>query len=139
MNTKPLIFFLKVSDNPSKLKRICDLIQQHFMHGNRLLIAVHNAEAAQYIDQLLWRMPEESFLPHVIAQEKSSEQIVITTKNGNLNNAAILLNLCPEIPSMCDFFEKIYDLYDETQPGKLALSQKRQADYQAADYSWTLI
>lgn len=136
---KSPIFFLKVADNSSKLKRLCDVIQEHFLEGVHIQISVPSAEAATYIDQLLWRLPEESFLPHFIVHEKSSAQIVITTKPENLNKATILFNLCPEVPPMSDFFEKIYDLYDETQPSKLALSQQRQSAYQAAGHSISLL
>lgn len=110
------------------------MTQHHFLQGDSILIVVPNQEAAVFIDQLLWKRPEESFLPHVIASSPIKERVVITTRKENLNKARVLFNLCPEACPFANEFEEVYELHDETQADKLELSQKRRDTYVAAGY-----
>lgn len=123
------VVFLHVKDNHAKQKMLFGAIQNKFEQQKRILIAVPNDQAAQYMDQLLWQFLPESFLPHCITLEPTDEPIAITTLHKNLNQASILFNLCPEISTLHSQFETIYELLDATRPDKLSLSQKRQQDY----------
>ena len=88
-----------------------------------------NQEAAQFVDHLLWRLPEESFIPHCISEVPLDEWIVISPKNENLNRAEILFNLSPKANPHYTVFKKVYDFFDETDPMKTELSKQRQAFY----------
>lgn len=127
----PRVIFIPVKDNSSKLNAICQTVQNHFDRKNAVLITVPNNEAAEYVDQLLWRMPEESFLPHQIAVNATKELIAITTIGANINGARILFNLCPQAIPFFQEFEAIYELDDATHPNKAMLSQQRKAFYAA--------
>lgn len=129
------IYFVKVADNKAKLNCICNTVQGQFDKGNRVLITVPNNEAAQYIDVLLWRQPEESFLPHTIASGQTREAVVITTDPKNHNKADVLLNLCAGCSPIAGEFASIYELHDESAPGKAELSQQRAAAYQSQGYA----
>ncbi len=94
-----------------------------------MLITVSGHEAAKYIDDLLWRMPEESFLPHSIIDSPSNEHIAITLSHENLNNASILFNLQTAPFAMFEQFSTLYEFYDESQPAKAELSQQRMKAY----------
>lgn len=131
---KTIITFLKVSDNQSKLLRICETIKSHFERGHSILITVGSEEVAQFIDNLLWRIPEESFLPHEKGNKSTKEAILITTTQENLNNASVLFNLCASASQLCAQFDHIYELLDETHEAKLAASQARLTAYKAAGY-----
>jgi DNA polymerase IIIc chi subunit len=131
----PRVCFIRVGDNASKLNQICSLVHRHFLKNERILIPVPSQEAAAYIDQLLWKMPEESFLPHAIVNIPCQERIVITTTTlSNINQAAIIINLLPALhvnpaPAHC-----IYELLDLTSAEKEAASRKKEAAYRAAGY-----
>ncbi len=128
--TSPIIVFLCVADNAAKSTRICKMARHYFEQGQRILITASSNEAAQYIDLLLWRLPEEGFIPHVISDQSAEAAIVITTTQMNLNKASILLNLCPEVSPMYAQFAKVYELWDETHPDKRRLSEERRMAYQ---------
>jgi DNA polymerase III subunit chi len=130
----PVIIFLSVANNATKLEKICSTVYQHYEQKERVLITVPSQEAALYIDQLLWRSPEESFLPHLITETPSEEPVVITTVLRNLNQAKILLNLCPEASGIASEFSRVYELLDLTHPSKEKLSRERQAAYRAQTY-----
>lgn len=129
------IVFLKVRDNPSKVDRICKTLQQHFEQGCSILVTVPTKEAAEYLDQMLWRVPAESFLPHFRSEESSNDLVVITTTQANVNKATLLFNLCPEASPICKEFTQVYELLDETDPAKLKSSLNRKAAYAAAGYT----
>jgi DNA polymerase III subunit chi len=123
------IIFIKVADSKTKLWRLCDCIRHHFLQGERLLVAVSGGEAAKYIDELLWRMPEESFMPHSIIDSPSNERIAITLSQENLNKATVLFNLQTTPYAKFDQFSTLYEFYDESQPAKAELSQQRLQAY----------
>lgn len=105
-----------------------------------MLIAVPSLEAAQYVDLLLWRHPEESFIPHVLTSHPTQEWIAITVQPTlNLNKAQVLFNLCTNIPSISDEMDYIYEIFDETQTDKNLLSQERMGTYQSKGYIVHLI
>lgn len=128
-SSSPKVNFLTVADNASKLKQLCQVVNQHFSKGESVLIAVPTQEAAIYLDQLLWKMPEESFTPHLISNAFTEEKVAITTATNNVNRATVLLNLLPTIHPNSNEFELIYELYDQTSPEKEELSKKKQAQY----------
>jgi DNA polymerase-3 subunit chi len=130
----PLITFYSVSDTTSKASRICATVQHHFLQGERVLIAVASQEAALYIDQLLWRMPPESFLPHAIANVPSEERVVINMSGQNVNQATVLWNLSPGPAHSLEGFKTLYELWDQTHPQKLALSETRYQSYLQGGY-----
>lgn len=132
MNNKPVqISFFPIKDNPSKLDLICLKAREAFDQKKKLLILVGTQEAGQYIDALLWRKPEESFIPHVFTQGPTEEWIAITMNQSNINHAQRVLNLQMNAISFFQEFEEIIELYDETSPEKLKSSQDRLNQYQS--------
>lgn len=129
-----VVCFLQVIDNASKLKTLSSTIYNHFLKNEKILVAVPSYEAAAYIDQFLWKIPEESFLPHAIANAQTHERIAITTTQFNVNQASILINLLTIIHPNPSGITLIYELYDRTSKDKEAISQKKQADYANAGY-----
>jgi DNA polymerase-3 subunit chi len=122
-----MITFIKVHDNKQKLAAICNLVFKYFMEGEKISILTASSEAAHYIDELLYNMQQESFLPHSIETNASKERIVITTEPKNFNGASVLINLAPELHPFCKEFAAVFDLYDCTHPTKEELSKKRLA------------
>ena len=125
------VVFYSVKDNSTKLQFICNKAKEAFQHEKRLLIVVSNLEAAKYVDALLWRFPDDGFIPHVISDVATNEWITITTQEKqNVNQATCLLNLRQAPCSLYHQFEDIYEFYDETHPQKIEFSQKRIQFYQ---------
>ena len=113
----PEYIFLTIKDNAAKLQAICDTVQRHFYKAEKMLILVSSDEAAHYIDQLLWKYSEESFIPHAIISSTSHERVAISKVRANLNQAAVLFNLRPEAATQISGpHTLIYDLLDETTP-----------------------
>lgn len=123
------IHFLEVSDNQTKTRLLCETIQNQYQLGHSVLVTVANDEAARYVDELLWRFPKESFLPHQIIQKAAPQKIAITTKLENLNKATVLFNLCPAASPICGQFEDVYEFFDKTHPDKERQSEEKREAY----------
>ncbi|MFI0435613.1 MAG: DNA polymerase III subunit chi [Parachlamydiaceae bacterium] len=133
MASSPLatITFYRVKDNGAKIQFIYTKAEEAFKQEKRLLISVPNFQAAQYIDTLLWKFPQESFLPHIVSDTPTSEWIAITMEGKqNVNQATCLLNLCPTVTALTENVLEIYELYDESLPEKTALSEKKLQEYE---------
>ena len=127
--SRPSITFLKAHDNASKLQAVLSTIQALLREKKRVLIAVPNREAADYLDDLLWKMPPESFIPHALADKPCDELVAISTLHANFNKAPVLINLCSSISPLTNQFEEIYDLDDQTHPSKAKLTAERKQAY----------
>lgn len=121
--------FVTVKTNQEKLAAICRIIGQHFYKGDVILIQVATPEVAEYIDQLLWKMPPDSFVPHEKSEDVTDAKIAITTSNKNVNQANILFNLGAGIHPEVDRFEIVYELFDHTHPAKTKSSEERHTHY----------
>lgn len=128
--SKPIrVCFIQVTDNATKLQKLCAVIHSHFIKNDKVLIAVPSTEAAAYIDQLLWRIPEESFIPHAVANHTTNERIAITTTHSNINQASTLVNLLANPHPNPGSVNLIYELLDLTSKDKEAISRQKQATY----------
>jgi DNA polymerase-3 subunit chi len=130
----PKIIFLKVVTNQEKLLHLTKTIQRHFDMGEKISILCPSLKVAEYIDELLWRMPEDSFIPHKTLSAPSSEHVAITCQGENFNNAQILINLCKDIPAQPLQFQVVYDLFDQTDAAKEDLSRARFSSYGASGF-----
>lgn len=128
------VVFFQVRDNASKLKRIVETAHSHFEKKEPILILVEDDRSASFVDELLWKMPETSFLPHVAADNAVTDLIAIAKIKKNLNNAPIAFNLCPTPLLIEGPFRIIYEFEDLTTPHKKSLSSLRYDAYKGAGH-----
>jgi DNA polymerase IIIc chi subunit len=130
--TASRVIFLQVRENLIKLQRIVEISRAHFQKKEPILIFVEDEKAAQFVDELLWKMPETSFLPHIISEASTTEWVVITKGKKNLNQAKIAFNLCPQPLLIEGPFKTIYQFEDLTSSAKKNLSALRFEAYKQA-------
>lgn len=123
------IVFLNTPNPATKIERLVATINDHFQRGERSLVLVPNVEAAQFVDALLWKTPEESFIPHQIVHTMTETPIAISQTAQNHNQATVLINLQVEVPNNWNAFATVYELMDGTHPQKLELAQRRLQRY----------
>ena len=129
----PRIVFFQVKNAADKVRLLADTAQSHFAKKEKFIIFAEDDRAIEYVDSLLWKYPQVSFLPHAIAENPCPDPIVVTKVKKNLNEARFAFNLCPT-PLLIEGFRIIYDLEDATLPNKKLLSQARFDAYKAARY-----
>lgn len=132
MKPPPLtVTFYRVKQAKDKIEWLCKKAEDAFLEEKRLLIVTPSLEVAQYVDALLWRVPEESFIPHTITDMPTSAWVAITLQvTQNINQAHCLLNLCSTIPALYSQVKEIHEIYDETHPQKLESSKEKLQFYQ---------
>lgn len=126
--------FFQVRDTASKLRRIVETAQSHFEKKEPFLILVEDEKSEQFVDELLWKSPETSFLPHAVAHGPTKELIAITRIKQNVNEARVAFNLCPTPLFIEGPFRIIYEFEDLTSPHKQNFSSLRFDAYKQAKF-----
>jgi DNA polymerase-3 subunit chi len=132
MNETRLIWF-QAKAAQIKIDRLVETAHVYLHKKERILFFVEDAKALQYVDELLWKVPATSFLPHISSDAPTDELIVITTTKQNLNQAHAAFNLC-STPLLLPF-RTVYDFEDLTSPHKQQLSSLRYDAYKNAHFS----
>ncbi len=89
------------------------------------MIIVPSKAASTFLDDFLWKQPNEGFLPHTCSTNPCKDPVVISDESLNLNQAQILINLCPGVSPIADQFSVIYELWDETDSEKKKQSEDK--------------
>lgn len=135
---KPIaeVSFLQVKTAEQKLFHVVQKAELHFRKKDYFLIFVEDEKIEQFVDDLLWKLPLESFLPHKILENFEKIPVGITRTKKNFNEAKIAFNLCPT-PLLLPGFRKIYEFEDLSSPTKQKLSSLRFSSYRQASYLLT--
>ncbi|OGN55366.1 MAG: hypothetical protein A3D96_03710 [Chlamydiae bacterium RIFCSPHIGHO2_12_FULL_44_59] len=119
------VLFFQVSDNPSKLKKIVETASKHFEKKEPFLILVEDDRALHFVDELLWRLPATSFLPHQRSDQECEALIVITKERKNLNRAKAAFNLSSTSLLLDPPLKIVYEFEDLSSAIKKNLSSSR--------------
>jgi DNA polymerase IIIc chi subunit len=132
MKTLKIIFF-QIKKQADKLAHITKTASLHFETRKPLLFLVGDETSQNYLDELLWKEPRFSFLPHVISEIPLEETIVISQKRANLNEAQYIFNLTPN-PIFDLECKVIYEFDDYTDKDKAIISKKKFKLYKEGGY-----
>ncbi|OGN65494.1 MAG: hypothetical protein A3E80_05505 [Chlamydiae bacterium RIFCSPHIGHO2_12_FULL_49_9] len=125
MSSETRVVFFQVRDAATKLRCIVETAQSHFEKKEPFLILVEDEKSQKFVDELLWKLPETSFLPHLSTDSPAKDPLIITKTKQNLNQAKIAFNLC-STPLLIDGpFRIIYEFEDLSSPNKKNLSSLR--------------
>jgi DNA polymerase IIIc chi subunit len=123
------IVFFQVADTNSKLRKLCETIFYHFERMDNFLIIVSDEKTEKYVDELLWKIPQESFIPHESSSAPCNEKIIITKTKENLNNASFIFNLSSEPLFFDEPCRIIYEFEDLASEQKKEISQNKFKSY----------
>jgi len=125
------VVFFTAKDTAAKLRKIARAAQDHLERKDPLLILAPDNAAKEFLDALLWKLPEESFLPH----PSKLIQIDLHPHEGG----PALFNLRPIAYLEKHLFQTIYELEDHTSAEKLQLSRQRYESYKEAGIPISLL
>ncbi|MBX7065907.1 MAG: DNA polymerase III subunit chi [Parachlamydiales bacterium] len=128
------VIFFQVNENGNKLKKILETAQLHFVKKEPILFFVEEEKSEKFVDELLWKQPAASFLPHVASDGPTNDFVAITKSKNNVNQAKIAFNLCPTALLLNETFKIIYEFEDLTAPVKKNLSSQRFDAYKKAGF-----
>ena len=101
------VVFIPIKDNNDKLAKLTTILQSHFEKGQAVHVLAPNPQVIEFVDQLLWRLPAHSFLPH----STSNKELI--TIGETPNDATIIFNLTPS-PLLTSSVKLIYEYEKET-------------------------
>lgn len=110
--------FVKL-DRPERARLLCELAEEFFLQGERILVVVQDDNQGVTLDQFMWTWKKGSFLPHAYdngTMECLDEPVVITTREENANGARVLIAGRPCSLEFARQFQVVLDfaeVYDE--------------------------
>jgi DNA polymerase III subunit chi len=134
MNNPSRVIFFQVNESSSKLKKIIETAHFHFGKKEPFLIMVEDEKSQNFVDELLWKQPNTSFLPHLATDLQTTDLIAITKVKNNVNSAIAAFNLCPTSLLIAGPFRIIYEFEDLSTPSKKNLSSQRFDAYKHAGF-----
>jgi len=127
------VTFFQVTSDQMKRKHIISVAYEYFEKKQPLLFKLPHQKALEYLDLLLWRLPQDSFLPHVIKDTPCQDLIVLTSSEENPNQARSIFNLTGE-PILNPNFTNIYTFEDLSSTEKNTIAQKHYHAYKSHGY-----
>jgi DNA polymerase-3 subunit chi len=128
------VILFQIRQVKEKISRVVEMANLHFEKKESLILFVEDEKAALFVDELLWKIPPTSFLPHTISEETNNEFIAISRLKKNTNQARYAFNLCPTPLLIEGPFKIIYDFEDLTTPSKQQFSALRFDAYKKASH-----
>lgn len=110
--------FVKL-ERPEKARLLCDLTEEYFLQGARVMVLVNDDNQGVTLDQFMWTWKKGAFIPHVYDNgtvECIDEPVVISTREENSNGAVTLIAGRPCAIEFARLFREVIDfaeLYDE--------------------------
>ncbi len=105
-------------ESQEKLQLLCQLTEELFQSGQRILLIVYDDNQAVSLDRYLWTWDRATFLPHAFdngSVQCIDEPIVVGVREENPNGATVLimgepcsLHFLEEFKLVIDFAE-VYD------------------------------
>src|SRR4030095_14115521 len=99
-------FYIHVDNQPNTL---CTLAAKAMAKDLRMMILTPDAQATDKVDKLLWSQPSIGFLPHCRAEHRLAPvtPIIVDHVAEPVVHEQVLVNLCPECPSVFSRFERL--------------------------------
>jgi len=114
------VVFFPVHTPVEKLKRLAQVADVHFKKADPLLFFVPDETAWKFVNELLWKLPPASFLPH--PSKLLHIRLQLDAQVGTV------FNLTPvALPSGC--CKVVYEFEDATSPEKERLAKARYESY----------
>ncbi len=119
-------------NRPERARILCDLAEEFYLAGQRVLVRVQDDNQGVTLDQFLWTWKKGSFVPHVYqsgAVECHDEPVVIVAEEENPNGATVLLMGVPCNLEFIRHFRQVVDFAEAFDDTRLAESRERFKSY----------
>lgn len=125
------VAFVKLK-RPERAKILCELAEEFYQAGQRVLVMVQDDNQGVTLDQFMWTWKKGAFVPHVYqsgAVECHDEPVVIVTAEENPNGAEVLLMGAPCGLEFIRHFRQVIDFAETFDDARLAESRERFRSY----------
>ena len=136
MPAKVIFLTLSVAN---KLRVVCDVVENEFTQGNKVVINVTDEEEGKTLDNMLWSWKQSSFIPHNYSEslsESPKDPVVIATDITKNISYDTLILVNPSDLENLNNYTTIIDFAEKYNPTKLESDRKRYKLYR--DKKFTL-
>lgn len=133
----PKVEFVKLK-KPEKALHLCELAEEFFTSGKRVLILVQDDNQAVTLDRFMWTWKKGSFLPHVFdngAVDCLDEPVVIAVEERNSNGARVLIMGHSASFEFTRQFERIIDFAEMYDDDLAAAARRRFTRFREAGFA----
>jgi DNA polymerase III subunit chi len=133
----PKIEFLKLR-KPEKARHLCELADEFYRAGKRVLITVQDDNQGITLDRFMWTWQKGSFLPHSYdngAVDCLDDPIVIGSCERNANGALVLIMGKPCGIDFLRQFEMVIDFAETYDDHLAAAARQRFRQYREAGFA----
>ncbi|MDH5484791.1 MAG: DNA polymerase III subunit chi [Gammaproteobacteria bacterium] len=112
-------YILPDTQRTSQQQFACKLAEKAWQQGNRILIQTASADESHIIDELLWTLKQDSFIPHAVLNTSSNDDnpILISHEAANDGQFQLMINLTTTIAEQ-DRFERIAEILNQDEASK---------------------
>lgn len=131
--TKVIFIDLAISN---KQKYVCDIVEKLFNDDKKTAVYVKDSKDADTLDRLLWVWKQDTFIPHIIAEEmiEELEDPVVIIKNKEILPKTEALVLFDPLPiDYFDLYKIVIDFAEVYSPQKTKESRTRYKQARDAD------
>lgn len=134
--SKPQVIFFTVQNASEKIQVIQKTIQTHIQNKENIKILVPDFTTLDFLSNVLWTLPKESFLPHSCSlPQPFQDRVLLTTPPlAEEDNYPFVFNLCPQPQSIPSGVKTLYELEDIKQSQKISIFQEKIQYYKNKNY-----
>ncbi len=129
--------FVKLN-RPERAKILCDLAEEFYLKGHRVLVLVQDENQGITLDRFMWTWNKGAFIPHVYdngSVDSHDEPVVIVDEDQNPNGADVLI-----MGAVCDDdfvrqFKHVVDFAETYDDELLEKSRERFRSYRAHGFN----
>ncbi|GAB3378973.1 DNA polymerase III subunit chi [Spongiibacter taiwanensis] len=128
--TRVDFYILDSSDPDEVLRYCCRLVDKAYRQGHRICIVASDEPQLKRLDDMLWMVRPESFLPH---SEDTGDQVTLCLGDQVGDHCDVLINLTPGVPATFSRFERLAEIVCQ-EAQRLAASRERYSYYKHRGY-----
>lgn len=117
------IDFYQIESDESPLDFCCRLIGKIFQGGHDIYIHTETETLARELDELLWRLPQNRFLPHCLLVRQDGEDdapIHIGFEDDPGKHQDVLVNLSGKVPHFFSRFTRVTEVVPRDEASRQA-------------------
>ncbi len=126
-------------EHADRIKGIANLLLRRKRLTPHVLILCPDADFMQQLDETLWTIQPEAFLPHAIAgeitEDNAKQPILLSTSINQDNQANVLINGGLEVPPELTGFSHIVDFVDAWDEDLKQASRERFKTYRQLSFN----
>jgi len=119
----------EIDSNTLLLEKVCELSAEFYQQGLRVFVATNDVKTAEQLDELMWQLPTDQFIPHNLQGEGPHYGAPIEIGHQPpQTRRQILINLCHPLPQFAVKFTQIID-FIPNEPAQKQQARERFHQY----------